>query len=126
MDFQPCRLLLVKNLSKYSVCGSVGVHGNRRVFQGLSAYSRLGFYGYGGLGSACPPEPRHRRTLLFASVLVIITILFSVSAESALTLRDRGDVVWYGYDGNDYEIFLYSNGIVIQLTDNDYDDYLVT
>ena len=63
---------------------------------------------------------------MFASVLVITTILFSVSAESALTLRDREDVVWYGYDGNDYEIFLYSNGIVIQITDNDYDDYLVT
>jgi high-affinity Fe2+/Pb2+ permease len=66
-----------------------------------------------------------KRFVLFASVLLVV-ILFSVSAESALTLRDNGDVTWYGYDGNDYEIFLYSNGSVIQLTDNDYGDYLVT
>jgi len=35
-----------------------------------------------------------------------------------------GDVVWFGNDGNDYEIFFYDNitGNTTLLTDNDYDD----
>lgn len=37
-------------------------------------------------------------------------------------LNDNGDVVWQGFDGNDQEIYLYSGGVVQQLTNNDYDD----
>jgi len=36
---------------------------------------------------------------------------------------DDGQVVWRGYDGNDYEIFLWDGTQTIQLTDNEYDDY---
>jgi subtilisin-like proprotein convertase family protein len=35
---------------------------------------------------------------------------------------DNGQVVWQGYDGNDYEIFLYNGTTVVQLTNNSYDD----
>ena len=38
-------------------------------------------------------------------------------------LNEHGDVVWEGYDGHDLEIFLYSNGTITQITDNEYDDY---
>jgi len=34
----------------------------------------------------------------------------------------NGQVTWYGYDGSDYEIFLYNGSSVIQLTDDEYDD----
>jgi hypothetical protein len=32
-------------------------------------------------------------------------------------------VVWAGYDGNDYEIFVYDGSHTIQLTDNSWQDY---
>ena len=32
------------------------------------------------------------------------------------------NVVWEGYDGNDYEIFLYDGSSTTQLTNNSYDD----
>ncbi len=35
---------------------------------------------------------------------------------------DNGEVVWAMYDGTDTEVFLYSNGTVSQITDNDYTD----
>ncbi len=40
-------------------------------------------------------------------------------------INDNNDVVWMGYDGNDYEIFMYEWLIdwVWQITDNSYDDY---
>jgi hypothetical protein len=37
---------------------------------------------------------------------------------------DDSNVVWYGHDGNDYEIFLYDGSITTQLTNNSYDDHL--
>ncbi len=37
-------------------------------------------------------------------------------------INQHGDVVWEGYDEHDWEIFLYSKGKIIQITDNDYDD----
>jgi len=39
-------------------------------------------------------------------------------------INDNGDVVWQGYDGSDYEIFLYdrATGLTLQLTDNYYYD----
>ena len=44
-------------------------------------------------------------------VLVLLTmILFSVFAAEATNLSERGDLVWYGSDGNDDEIFLYLKG----------------
>jgi len=38
-------------------------------------------------------------------------------------INPEGKVVWWGYDGNDNEIFRYSKGTVTQITDNGYDDY---
>jgi len=40
-------------------------------------------------------------------------------------INDNNDVVWMGYDGNDYEIYMYEWLIdwVWQITDNSYDDY---
>ncbi|MDX9702822.1 MAG: hypothetical protein RBU23_07245 [Candidatus Auribacterota bacterium] len=55
-----------------------------------------------------------------------VTQLIASSFDSEyldFALNDKGDVVWAGYDGNDSEIFLYSNGVVTQVTNNDYDDY---
>jgi hypothetical protein len=65
-----------------------------------------------------------RVSVLFVSVLLTL-ILFSVFAVEAehTNLSKGGDLVWYGYDGNDWEIFLYSKGTITQITDNDYDDY---
>ena len=34
----------------------------------------------------------------------------------------NGQVTWYRYDGDDYEIFLYNGSSVIQLTDNQYSE----
>lgn len=35
---------------------------------------------------------------------------------------DNGQVVWEGYDGQDFEIFLFNGNEIIQLTNNNYDD----
>jgi len=37
-------------------------------------------------------------------------------------INDSGQVVWYMSDGDDYEIYLYSNGSITKITDNDYWD----
>ena len=37
-------------------------------------------------------------------------------------LNNSGEVVWSGYDGNDFEIYLYSDTTVTQITNNSYDD----
>ena len=37
-------------------------------------------------------------------------------------INNNGYVVWEGYDGTDWEIFLYDGIETIQLTDNSYDD----
>jgi hypothetical protein len=37
-------------------------------------------------------------------------------------INTSGDVVWYGFDGNDTEIYLYSDGNIIQITDNAFND----
>ena len=39
-------------------------------------------------------------------------------------INSSGQVVWQGWDGNDDEIFLYANGRIIQITDNDVADEL--
>ena len=39
-------------------------------------------------------------------------------------INSKGQIVWQGFDGNDREIFLYSNGIITQITDNEYDDLI--
>ena len=38
-------------------------------------------------------------------------------------INNNGYVVWEGYDGTDWEIFLYDGIETIQLTDNSYDDF---
>lgn len=39
-------------------------------------------------------------------------------------INDNNDVVWQGFDGNDFEIFFlsYSESLIYQITDNSYDD----
>lgn len=37
-------------------------------------------------------------------------------------INDAGIVAWQGFDGNDWEIFVYSGNTITQLTDNDFDD----
>ena len=65
-----------------------------------------------------------RVIVFFVSVLLTV-ILFSVLAEAKQTnLSERGELVWFGSDGHDREIFLYSKGTITQITNNDYDDYL--
>jgi len=36
---------------------------------------------------------------------------------------DAGKVVWEGYDGSDWEIFLYNGTTTTQITSNSYNDY---
>jgi len=44
--------------------------------------------------------------------------------DSLPQINSNGDVVWLGYDGHDYEVFLYerASGNTTQLTNNDYSD----
>jgi hypothetical protein len=37
-------------------------------------------------------------------------------------INDNGYVVWRGFDGSDYEIFLYDGTTTTQITNNSYDD----
>jgi hypothetical protein len=70
-------------------------------------------------------------SVLFVSVFLTV-ILFSIliADTQGRSLNDRGDFVWQGFDGNDWEIFLYSKQLVdnvivrlvTQITDNQYDD----
>jgi hypothetical protein len=62
--------------------------------------------------------------MLFVSVLLTLILVSVLAVEAKQTnLTERGDLVWMGYDGHDYEIFLYSNGTTTQITHNDYDDW---
>ncbi len=38
------------------------------------------------------------------------------------SMNDSDSIVWRGFDGNDYEIFLYDGATITQMTDNCYDD----
>ncbi len=64
------------------------------------------------------------RVSLFLVSIVLTLTLFSVLPAEARDkfLNGSGEFVWHGFDGNDYEIFLYSSGTITQITDNDYDD----
>lgn len=75
--------------------------------------------------------------LLFILMVFSLTSLFSSQTYTIVQLtdneyddfepqiNDNNDVVWQGYDGNDYEIFLYqsTSETIIQITDNSYNDY---
>ncbi len=37
-------------------------------------------------------------------------------------IDDFGRIFWQGFDGNDWEIYCWDNGVLYQVTDNDYDD----
>ncbi len=43
--------------------------------------------------------------------------------NSAIQINSGGQIVWQGFDGEDYEIFTYKNGAVTQLTNNTCKDY---
>ena len=77
----------------------------------------------------------------FFFISLLLMMLFSVFASSAygqnytntqLTNNDAtdgsphinnlGQVLWSGFDGHDYEIFLYDGSKIIQLTDNERND----
>ena len=64
------------------------------------------------------------RVFFFLLAILLTLILFSVLGAEARDkfLNGSGEFVWYGSDGNDTEIFRYSNGTITQITDNDYDD----
>ena len=75
---------------------------------------------------------------IFSITLALVTFGFLAadSAHAAWTVTQLTDnsyddsvpqiyalnVVWQGYDGNDYEIFNYDGTDTTQLTDNSYDD----
>ncbi|MBW1858495.1 MAG: hypothetical protein JRI70_00095 [Deltaproteobacteria bacterium] len=77
-----------------------------------------------------------RSALLLLTALLIVLAATVVSADTTITqvtansIEDslpqvKGNlVVWQGYDGNDWEVFLYNvaTGTTIQITDNDEDD----
>jgi len=77
-----------------------------------------------------------RRKWMFALLACFLTVLLIPAIGTAqitqLTnnsydewvgdINDNGYVVWLGYDGTDYEIFLYDGTSTIQITDNSYND----
>jgi len=52
----------------------------------------------------------------------VIQLTDNVGNDERPQIHD-GQVVWWGSDGSDYEVFLYNGSSVIQLTDNSYDDW---
>ena len=42
--------------------------------------------------------------------------------DGSPNINNHGQVVWSGFDGHDYEIFLYDGTNIIQLTDNERND----
>ena len=72
--------------------------------------------------------------LITAVLLAVLGICTPVQARWRITqLTDNdsndwqphvsgSDVVWLGYDGNDFEVFLYDGSTTTQLSDNSYDD----
>jgi len=63
-------------------------------------------------------------SFLLVSILLTLVVFSVLGAEARdKFLNGSGEFVWHGFDGNDYEIFLYSNGTLTQITDNGYDDY---
>ncbi len=62
--------------------------------------------------------------IVLLGVMLLSGIWGNAQAVYAKEINNGGQVVWRGYDENDYEIFLYDGrGEPIQLTDNEYDDY---
>lgn len=51
-----------------------------------------------------------------------VTLATGLASPPRNAMLDQGQVVWEGSDGNDTEIYLYHDGIVANLTDNDIDD----
>jgi hypothetical protein len=66
--------------------------------------------------------------ITFASVSIsyskyIVTKITKNSYDDRFPqINDNGYIVWEGYDGSDWEIFLYDGTNITQLTDNSYDD----
>ena len=59
-----------------------------------------------------------------ASAQYVIGQLTSSPGEDYVQdINASGQVIWYGSDGNDNEIFLYDGATILQLTDNAYDDF---
>jgi len=64
-------------------------------------------------------------SFLLVSILLTLVVFSVLGAEARdKFLNGSGEFIWHGWDGNDWEIFLYSKGIVTQITDNDYTDDL--
>ena len=65
-------------------------------------------------------------TLAFVSISHSGSVISNISnrpyRDESPHLNNNGEVVWSGYDGTDWEIFLYDGTKTVQLTDNAYDD----
>jgi hypothetical protein len=80
--------------------------------------------------------PRLNHSILFFAFIALITIPIPGSATEYSTIQlttssgsefeprinDKAQVTWYGWDGEDFEIYFYQNGAVTQITDNAVDD----
>ena len=63
-------------------------------------------------------------TLTITDNDLVVTQLTSNGYNDYVTAISSNNVVWYGFDGTDYEIFFYNGTSTIQLTNNSYDDYV--
>ena len=78
-----------------------------------------------------------KRAFLKTSIVlsVLFCFVYKASADCQITqlthnnfhdfypqINDLGQITWEGYDGSDFEIFLYNGTNTIQLTDNTFDD----
>ncbi len=74
-----------------------------------------------GTGYAYLPENQSTFEILFCNNSQI-TQLTNNNQFDGFPKISNGLVTWYGYDGHDYEVFLYNGNNTIQITDNEYDD----
>lgn len=49
-------------------------------------------------------------------------LTFNTVDDLVPKINDKGEVIWYGWDGNDYELFYYDGKRIRQLTNNSKDD----
>ena len=73
--------------------------------------------------------------IFFSIILLFVFVIMSYSqlVVSKFTnnsyddfnpqMNDNGYVVWEGWDGTDYEIYLYNGSAIINISNNTYDDY---
>jgi len=61
-------------------------------------------------------------SICYAGIYSVVELSDNPNDDRYPQVNAGGDVVWEGYDGSDYEIFLYNGSSTTQLTNNSNDD----